>query len=614
MTEDLSTLDNGRYQLQEILGQGGMAIVYKAWDERLRVERAIKILSPRVARRQSLRKRFENEARTMARLAHPNIVSVTDVVKEGDRFFMVMELVTGGTLWDWVTAHGRMPPRLALEYAIPVLEAMGAAHEAGVIHRDLKPQNIMLTAEGKPKVTDFGIAHVQDLFNTSNLTRTGSVMGTWGYMAPEQRQSARDVDGRSDIYALGATVYAIVTADLPVDLFAAAQDDEVLDRVPHELRPLIRKATRYRADDRYQDVAEMVAACRAVQAELPELPEGTPRLGADPDRKPAPTPIPAARPQPIAATASMAMESAAEPPDRQTPIPLRTAAASEETFDFGLDPEIDRRLGTAVPPAESEPDQPSPDTLAKTPLHPQRHTAVPDITGSDALSNPSEIEEPRRRSPWIIAAVALALGLPLAWMGLSALQQPEDGALEPIAPEVTLTSPEPEPEPPVAEPEPDEPAIAALEPQPEEPAPTALHDETEEELPPARPAPVVAKPTPQPVLAESPPREVPTPQSDPKERSEPEAKPEPAPPPDPEPTPALVAQAPGSVSVQGEVDELRLIDEAGKAWPPGSLPPGIYRIEALFPGASSPTVAGKVEVASGQSRTLNCMAAFKKCK
>jgi serine/threonine protein kinase len=618
MPEDLSTLDNGRYQLQEILGQGGMAIVYKAWDTRLRIDRAIKILAPKVARRKSLRKRFENEARTMARLAHPNIVSVTDVVKEGERFFMVMELVTGGTLWDWVSAHGRMPSQLALDYLIPVLEAMGAAHEAGVIHRDIKPQNIMLTAEGKPKVTDFGIAHVQDLLNTSNLTRTGSVMGTWGYMAPEQRQSAKDVDGRSDIYALGATLYAVVTADLPVDLFAAAQDDEVLDRVPRELHDLVRKATRYRADDRYQDVQEMVAACRSVLTELPPLPEDTPRLGADPDLQPTPTPTPAPRPQPIAATATIGSESAADPPIRVLPIPLRTAAASEETFDFGIDPDIDGAPGTAVPPVDSRPDKPSPDTLAKTPLHTQRHTAVPDVTGSDAVSEPPDTGGPRRRSPLIIAAAALAVGLPLAWMSYSGLQQPGESETEPIVPEVSLGTSEPEPEP-IIEPEPEAPepeqlAVAELDPEPDMGSAPGRGDDHLEAPTAGRPTPAATSPAPQPEREAPAPRQPPTAQPAPKEQAapQPEAKPDPTPPPEPEPERA--AQAPGSVSVQGEVDELRLIDDAGKAWPPGSLPPGSYRIEALFPGASSPTVAGKVEIASGQSRTLNCMAAFKKCK
>jgi serine/threonine protein kinase len=458
MNEALRSLDNGRYQLQEILGQGGMAIVYKAWDERLRIERAIKILSPQVARRASLRKRFENEARTMARLAHPNIVSVTDVVEEGSHFFMVMELVTGGTLWDWVTKHGRMPSRLALEYLRPVLDAMGAAHAAGVIHRDIKPQNIMITAQGKPKVTDFGIAHVQDHFNTGNLTRTGSVMGTWGYMAPEQRQSARDVDGRSDVYALGATLYAIVTADLPVDLFAAAQDEDVLERVPPELHSLVRKATRYRAGNRFQDVGEMAEACDKLLRELPDLPADTPRLGCEPEPQSSPPPQ-AAGPR---YSATLGMEQAADPPVRDTPIPLRTASQSEETFDFGMDSELDGSLA-------EEPEAPEPDANA-TPLFPPRHTAVPDITSSEAQGDtaPEPAKAPRWRLP-LVALLALGIGVPGAWYGLRGQAPPrEEGPAEP------LLSPDPDPSDALVIPEPEAPTpgpAPAEEPEAEEQEP-----------------------------------------------------------------------------------------------------------------------------------------------
>jgi serine/threonine protein kinase len=596
MPEELKSLDNGRYQLQEILGQGGMAVVYKAWDSRLRIERAIKILSPQVARRASLRKRFENEARTMARLAHPNIVSVTDVVEEGRTFFMVMELVTGGTLWDWVTRHGRMPSRLALEHLRPVLDAMGAAHAEGVIHRDIKPQNIMLTAEGKPKVTDFGIAHVQDLFNTGNLTRTGSVMGTWGYMAPEQRQSARDVDGRSDVYALGATLYALVTADLPVDLFAAAQDDEVLGRVPAELHQLVRKATRYRASDRYQDVAEMATAFDGALEALEPLPAGTPRLGADPDLKAAAAPTPATP----AISATIGLEDIGEPPPRQTPIPLRTAAVSDETFDFDavsdLEEPQDAPNPTAAPPL-------GPQTLAETPIHPQHHTAVPDTGGSDIILStaPETVAPPRWRSPALVAALLLAVGLPGGWYALNRGAEPtpsEPGMEQPTPSPVIEVAAQPEPDAPE---DPEEAAVADAEPPvPDEPV-----------AEPAAPEP--EPPTVRPEPARSQPRErVPEPEAAASPAPEPAA-------PEPEPTavepePAAAPPALAIVSVSGEVEQLRLIDGSGKAWPPGQVPAGSYKIEALFPGRDAPIVAGKLELAPGQSHSLNCMPNFMKCK
>ncbi len=604
MTEDLSTLDNGRYKLQEILGQGGMAVVYKAWDNRLRVERAIKILSPQIAKRQSLRKRFENEARTMARLAHPNIVSVTDVVEEGEHFFMVMELVTGGTLWDWVTAHGRMPPRLALEHLRPVLDAMGAAHEAGVIHRDIKPQNIMLTADGLPKVTDFGIAHVQDLFNTGNLTRTGSVMGTWGYMAPEQRQSARGVDGRSDVYALGATLYAVVTADLPVDLFAAAQDEDVLDRVPKDLHRLVRKATRYRADDRYQDVAEMAAACDTVLARLPALPGGTPRIGPDPDFVPA---RPTTAPVPFAPTATAQLASGIEPAPRETPPPLRTQQGSDETFDFGLDSEID-------PPEDKAP-LPS-GTLADTPVHTHRHTAVPDLTssaaprGGDTGDAPSLPTPSRWRLPLVASLLLGVVAVPSAWYGLRE-PAPEMVVKDDPTRATTLpptTVPEPGPDP--AEPEP-EPEVEAENGR-DTIAATPVVKPTIEPTAGAGPG-GAAEPAGQPTRAAKPSVE-PAAEPGPSEPTAPiVTEPEPLERPPVELEPATVP-APATVGVQGEVDELRLIDEAGKPWSPGELPAGTYKIEALFPGGSAPIVAGKITLEPGQSHTLNCVPTFKKCK
>ena len=279
MSEVHRFLAQGRYRLQAVLGEGGMAVVYRAFDSRLQVDRAIKVLSPAVARQAHLRARFETEARTMAALSHPNITSVHDIGQDGELIYMVMELLEGGSLWDWVQCYGPMPPLLALQAVRPIIPAVTAAHLAGVVHRDIKPHNIMLTAEGEPRLTDFGIAHVQDPLTSRNLTRTGSVIGTWGYMAPEQRHSAKTVDGRSDVYALGATLYAIATGEVPVDLFASDEADEVLAEQPLPLAELIRGATCYRPDERYQDPAAMGQAMDQALEHLPPLPPNTPPLG-----------------------------------------------------------------------------------------------------------------------------------------------------------------------------------------------------------------------------------------------------------------------------------------------------------------------------------------------
>jgi eukaryotic-like serine/threonine-protein kinase len=273
------SLAGGRYRLGEVLGQGGMATVRRARDTRLGVDRAIKLLAPGLAHRSRILARFEAEARAMARIAHPSIVRVYDIADEGGIPFIVMEILEGGTLWEWVEAHGTMPERMACGVLRPVLDAIGAAHEAGVIHRDIKPQNILLTSSGEARITDFGIAQLQDPTTGGGMTKTGTVMGTWGFMAPEQRNSARRVDARSDVYALGATLASLVTGRVPVDLFIADQDEKLLEGVSEPLAEVVRRATRYTPSDRYPDMASLAQALDALQPKLSPTPEDTPALG-----------------------------------------------------------------------------------------------------------------------------------------------------------------------------------------------------------------------------------------------------------------------------------------------------------------------------------------------
>ncbi len=277
MSEAAPALCDGRYKLVSELGVGGMATVYRAYDGRLQVERAIKVLSPELARKRSLRIRFESEASTMALLEHPSIVRVYDVGADGDRIFIVMELVRGGSLLDRVKKHGPLPPRMAVEVTLLMMDALKVAHSRGVIHRDIKPQNVLLSNDGGIRVTDFGIARIQKL-DDDGLTKTGSVMGTWGFMAPEQRADAKSVDVRADIYSIGATLYAILTDRTPVDLFAADMDAHMMDGIEPELARVIKKATRYDREERYAWVVDMGADLQAVLAQLDETPAGTPPL------------------------------------------------------------------------------------------------------------------------------------------------------------------------------------------------------------------------------------------------------------------------------------------------------------------------------------------------
>ena len=277
-------LCEGRYRLIGELGVGGMATVYRAYDSRLQVERAIKVLAPHLAARSSIRKRFEVEASTMARLHHPNIVTVHDIGSDGNRCFIVMELLEGGSLMGRVERHGVLPPRMAAAITADMVEALGIAHAKGVVHRDIKPHNVLLNTDNKPKVTDFGIASVQQ--EDRSMTKTGAVMGTWAYMAPEQRIDAKNVDERADLYSSAASLYALLTGREPFDLYTTELHEEMFKDIPDALADVIKKGCAYKAEDRHQNAQELTEALRAILPDLPEDPENTPPLAlpTDPSR------------------------------------------------------------------------------------------------------------------------------------------------------------------------------------------------------------------------------------------------------------------------------------------------------------------------------------------
>lgn len=259
-----------------------MARVWLAYDTRLDVHRAIKVLEPALMGSRSVRRRFEDEARTMARLQHPHIVTVHDVGAEDERLFIVMELVDGGSLMDRVRRVGALPPRLACELLADVLAALAFAHQHGVVHRDVKPHNVLLSRDGAVKVGDFGIAHLPD----RDVTRTGAVLGTLPYMAPEQRRG-EPTGPWVDVYAAGATLYALATGRDPFDLHVREYHAEAFAGLPAPVAELIERATRLRPDDRFKSAAEMRGAVLAAAAGLPvvpddALPRGPARLATHP--------------------------------------------------------------------------------------------------------------------------------------------------------------------------------------------------------------------------------------------------------------------------------------------------------------------------------------------
>jgi serine/threonine-protein kinase len=201
-----------RYELEELVGAGGMSSVYRAHDRLLDRKVALKILHQQYSDDDEYVQRFRHEARSVAALSHPNIVTVIDRGEHGGRQFIVFEYVRGDNLKQMLEREGRIPVQTALELAIQIARALSFAHQNGLVHRDVKPQNVLLNGDGQAKVTDFGIARSLDVKH--GMTQTGTVLGTSDYIAPEQAQGQR-VDECSDVYSLGVVVYELLTNEVP---------------------------------------------------------------------------------------------------------------------------------------------------------------------------------------------------------------------------------------------------------------------------------------------------------------------------------------------------------------------------------------------------------------
>ena len=270
-----------RYAVVRRIGKGGAAGVYLVFDRNLQQWRAAKVLHRRHIDQDELRMRFLREARTMARLDHPNVVRVLDVVDQVQPF-MVMEYVEGGCVLDWLRIHGPMPPFMAVKVLIDVCKALGATHEFHIVHRDVKPHNILVTLQGGCKLTDYGIAKIarDDVGLTVDYDRTaeGASMGTDAFMSPEQRQDASKVDERADVYSVGATLYTLCTRKAAVDLCMWADDHPKLEPVPEVLREILLKACHRIPAERYETVGALEEALGAVLWSLPSVPANAPAL------------------------------------------------------------------------------------------------------------------------------------------------------------------------------------------------------------------------------------------------------------------------------------------------------------------------------------------------
>jgi serine/threonine protein kinase len=271
----------GRYELEELVGRGGMSSVYRAHDRLLERKVALKLLHEQYAVDPDYVERFRREARSVAQLSHANIVTVIDRGEDDGRQFIVFEYVDGENLKELITRRGALPVRRALELGVQIGGALAFAHRQGLVHRDVKPQNILLDRAGPAKVTDFGIARTMTV---QGLTQTGTVLGTAVYIAPEQAKG-EPVDEKTDVYSLGIVLFELLAGEVPFqgDSFVAVAMKHVNDpppsladrrpEVPLRLDAAVQRALAKRPEDRFGSMDELVADLRACLAELHEGPE-----------------------------------------------------------------------------------------------------------------------------------------------------------------------------------------------------------------------------------------------------------------------------------------------------------------------------------------------------
>src|SRR5208283_5975727 len=286
----IGTVVRGKYRILSRLGEGGMAIVYKAHHELLDEFRALKVIKPDLAHDTEFMGRFKNEAIRARKLNHPNAVHVDDLdIAEDGLPFISMELVVGDTLKTLIHRAGPLPVTLVLDVAGHVCQALDAAHKLGLVHRDIKPDNIVLVAQrgGSPiaKILDFGISSLREESALGKgLTQTGMVIGSPEYMSPEQAVGKRggEIDGRSDLYSLGIVMYRMLTAELPfqaettMEMFM--QHLKTPPKPPHLLKPglaipesvsmIVMKALEKDRNKRYASGAEMAAAIKKARGSV----------------------------------------------------------------------------------------------------------------------------------------------------------------------------------------------------------------------------------------------------------------------------------------------------------------------------------------------------------
>src|SRR4051812_20454848 len=274
VTSPVGTQLSGRYRLDAQIGAGGMSTVYRAFDTVLERPVAIKLMHREIASDSDQLERFRREARAVAQLNHPHVVGVIDAGEDDRTPYIVFEYVEGETLKDRIRRFGRLPVGEAVAYAIEIARALGAAHEHQIVHRDVKPQNVLIDEEGAAKVTDFGIART---LHQEGLTADGRVLGTTDYVSPEQALG-HAVSGQSDLYSLGIVIFEMLTGDVPFkgENQVAVAMKHVREELPDvqirrpevsaALAAVLDRATAKDLGRRYPDAQSMIADLEQVLA------------------------------------------------------------------------------------------------------------------------------------------------------------------------------------------------------------------------------------------------------------------------------------------------------------------------------------------------------------
>ncbi|GAA2070179.1 protein kinase domain-containing protein [Williamsia deligens] len=411
---------DGRYRIDALIARGGMSGVYLGVDLRLDRPVAVKVMDPRYSADPRFLARLEFEARSVARLKDPGLVPVYDQGVDGEWAFLVMELVEGGTLRELLAERGPMPPHAATAVGMPVLGGLGAAHAHGLVHRDVKPENVLISDAGEVKVVDFGLVRA---IAAAGITSDSVILGTAAYLSPEQVESA-DADARSDIYSFGILLYEMLTGstpfrgDTPLALaYARLRGDvpppsRVIRGVPRAFDELVLTATARDPADRFADGDDMLDALTEVAGRL-RLPPFT---------------VPAPRVSAERATALARRVAAARPDATARPDPDPADAHDEDrrraTRMMGADGDaqhtrLDRRVDADEMHDELDDD-------------PWDHHGVPDDRALGDRPRPAllaaadaEIGRRRRgrRRGWVMTAVILVLAITLAalgwWLGVT---------------------------------------------------------------------------------------------------------------------------------------------------------------------------------------------------